>query len=96
MKEGDIVLVWRNLFDSQYKIADKWEEDPYEVVSQMEDTPVYCIKAVDNPKSPIRVLHRNMLHPARSVCEDEDQSIEDNVPLALSKANALMEAYFDV
>ena len=62
----------------------------------MDYTPVFHIKAVNNSKAPIRVLHRNMLHPARSVREDEDQSIEDNMPLALSKANALMEAYFDV
>ena len=64
LKVGDIVLVQRNLFDSQYKIADKLEEDPYEVVSQMDNTPVYRIKTVDNHKAPIRVLHRNMLHPA--------------------------------
>ena len=62
----------------------------------MDDTLVFHRKAVDNPKAPIRVLHRNMLHPARSVREDEDQSMEDKVALALSKANALMEAYFDV
>ena len=50
LKEGDIILVRRNLFDSQYKIADKWEDEPYSVVSQMDDTPVYCIKAMDNPR----------------------------------------------
>ena len=95
LKEGDIILVRRNLFDSQYKIADKWEEYPYQVVSQMDDTPVYRIKAVNNPRAPIRVLHRNMLHPAWSVHEDGDKSVEAE-SLALSKANALMEAYFDV
>ena len=93
---GDIVLVRRNLFDSQYKIADKWEEDPYEVISQMEDSPVFRIRAANRAAAPIRVLHRNMLHPARSVHEDEEHNIEEIVPMALSKANALMEAYFDV
>ena len=43
LKAGDIVLVRRNLFDSQYKIADKWEENPYEVISQMDDSPVFRI-----------------------------------------------------
>ena len=71
LKESNIILVCRNLFDSQYKIADKWEEEPYRVVSQMDDTPVYRIKAMDNPNAPTRVLHRNMLHPACSVCDDE-------------------------
>ena len=46
--------------------------------------------------APIRVLHRNMLHPARSVREDGDHHVEESVPVALSKANALMEAYFDI
>ena len=96
LKVGDIILVRRNLFDSQYKIADKWEEDPYEVISQMEDSPVFRIKASNKAAAPIRVLHRNMLHPARLVCEDEEHNIEEMVPIALSKANALMEAYFDV
>ena len=86
----------RNLFDSQYKIADKWEENPYEVISQMDDSPVFRIRAANNTAAPIRVLHRNMLHPARSVREDGDHNMEDIVPVALSKANALMEAYFDV
>ena len=41
LQPGDIVLVRKNLFDSNYKIADKWEEEPYMVESQMGDTPVY-------------------------------------------------------
>ena len=62
----------------------------------MDDTPVFCIRAVNKTTAPIRVLHRNMLHPARSVREDEEDNVEEEVPMALSKANALMEAYFDV
>ena len=64
----------------------------------MDDTPIYCIKAMDNPNASTRVLHRNMLHPAHSVCDDEgtpDTMVAREVPTALSKANALMEAYFD-
>ena len=62
----------------------------------MEDSPVFRIRAANKAAAPIRVLHRNMLHPARSVLEDEEHNIEEMVPMALSKANALMEAYFDV
>ena len=96
LKVGDIILVRRNLFDSQYKTADKWEDEPYRVVSQMEDTPVYWIQSIGNPKAPSRVLHRNMLHPACSVHEDDCQLMAGEMQTALSKANALMEAYFDV
>ena len=62
----------------------------------MEDSPVFRIRAANRAAAFIRVLHRNMLHPARSVHEDEEHNIEEIVPMALSKANALMEAYFDV
>ena len=85
MKEGDIVLVRRNLFDSQYKIADKWEEEPYRVVSQMDNSPVYCIKTMNNMKAPTHVLHRNMLYPARSVCEEINQPVEEEVPRSFQR-----------
>ena len=78
------------------KIADKWEDEPYRMVSQMEDTPVYRIQSIGNLKAPSWVLHRNMLHPAHSVHEDDCQLVAGEVQTALSKANALMEAYFDV
>ena len=96
LKEGDIILVQRNLFDSQYKIADKWEDEPYRVVSQMDDSPVYHIQSLDNPSAPCGVLHRNMLHPrvTCSVQEEDYQVVKREVPTALSKASALMEAYF--
>ena len=98
LKEANIILVRRNLFDSQYKITNKWEEEPYHVVSQMDDTPFYCIKAMENLNASTRVLHRNILHPARSVHDDEgtpDTAGAGEIPTALSKANARMEAYFN-
>ena len=66
------------------------------MVSQMEDTPVYRIQLIGNLKAPSQVPHQNMLHPARSVHEDDCQLMTGEVQTALSKANALMEAYFDV
>ena len=88
-------MVCQNLFDSQYKIAEKWEDEPYQVISQMDDTPVYRVKAVNSLKASVRVLHQNMLHLAHSVCEDDCQPLHREVPTALSKVNALMEAYFE-
>ena len=64
----------------------------------MDDTPVYRIKAMENPNAPTRVLHQNMLHPACSVREDEGTpgtAGAGEIPTELSKANALMEAYFN-
>ena len=108
LQPGDIVLVRKNLFDSNYKVADKWEDEPYMVESQMSDTPVYSVVQMA-PGSTSRILHRNMLHPVRSVLPIENdsqgsqQDQEGTVstepstegPLtALTKANILMEIYF--
>ena len=39
---GDLVLVKRKGFTSKHKIADKWEYEPYEIVSQhLDGLPVY-------------------------------------------------------
>ena len=78
------------------------------VESQMGDTPVYSVVQM-TPGSTSRILHRNMLHPARSVLSMENDSQENEQdqegsvltepstegPLsALAKANILMEIYF--
>ena len=53
-----MVLVKKRGFTSKHKIADKWETEPYEVVSQRSDgLPVYTV--VKNDRE--RTLHRNML-----------------------------------
>ena len=42
-----------------------------------------------------RVLHRSMLHPARSVEREEREDLVENFePQALAKANRLMEEHF--
>ena len=95
LEEGDIVLVRRKVFSSDYKITDKWEEEPYLVISQMGETPVYRVRLQSKPGAECRVLHRNMLHPARSINLEELEGA--NPPeTVLSKANALMDLYFDV
>ena len=55
---GDLVLVRRKGFTSKHKIADKWESEPYEIVSQHSDgLPVYTVMRNDRE----RTLHHNML-----------------------------------
>ena len=57
---GDLVLVKRKVFTTKHKIADKWETEPYEIVSQCSDgLPVYTVTR--NGRE--RTLHRNMLFP---------------------------------
>ena len=77
IEEGDIVLVRKNKWDTNYKISDKWENELCEVVRQYTDFPVYIIKPIDAPASKERVLHCNILqHPARSAMAEEDMSLE--------------------
>ena len=41
---GDLVLVKKKGFTLKHKIADKWETEPYEIVSQRSDgLPVYTV-----------------------------------------------------
>ena len=57
---GDLVLVKKKGFTSKHKIADKWETEPYEIVSQRSDGhPVYTVVRNDRE----RTLHHNMLFP---------------------------------
>ena len=56
----DLVLVKKKGFTSKHKIADKWETEPYEIVSQCSDgLPIYTVMRNDRE----RTLHRNMLFP---------------------------------
>ena len=96
LEPGDIVLVRKNAFGSDYKIADKWEEEPHEVISQYKNFPVFIIQSVVDQKAKEWVLHRNMLHPARSI-EWEEVIVdlqEGPQQEVLAKANCLMEIYF--
>ena len=55
---GDLVLVKKRGFASKHKIADKWETEPYEVVSQRSDgLPVCTVVRYERE----RTLHHNML-----------------------------------
>ena len=55
---GDLVLVKKKGFASKHKITDRWETEPYEIVSQRADgLPVYTVIRNDRE----RTLHRNML-----------------------------------
>ena len=82
---------------TNYKIADKWDDNLYEVISQREHGPFFAIQQLGSKKGEIQVVHHNMIHPARSVNrEDEQNTTESQTALALVKANTLMDILFSV
>ena len=57
---GDLVLVKRKGFVTKHKIADKWETEPYEIISQCSDGLLFYTVTRNGRE---RTLHRNMLFP---------------------------------
>ena len=89
----DIVLVRVKTFCNDQKVADKWKQSLYLVVEQMNDKPVFKIwplNAADDSRD--RILHRNMLFPLQS----KVQTDTGKTTTGLSKANQLMNLYFDI
>ena len=85
---------------TNYKIADKWNEELYEVISQRDDAPLFAIRqlgAKSQKEEELQVVHRNMIHPVRSVNREgeQDETVSQRV-LALAKANVLMDTLFSV
>ena len=89
---GDMVLVKQKGSSGTYKIDDKWETNPYQIIEQCindkgKPIPVFKLKEiVQDGKARLKTLHRNMLYPYRSVLEGDS-------PL-LMKCNMLMDIYF--
>lgn len=59
---GDLVLIRKWGLKGKHKLADKWEEVVYRVVSKEEDIPVYSV-VPDKGKGRERKLHRNHMLP---------------------------------
>lgn len=75
---GDRVLVKIVAFDGKHKIADKWEEEVYEVLEKPNgDIPVYVVQREDRTGRK-RTLHRNLLLPVGARLEKEPA--EDSIP----------------
>ena len=52
------------------KIADQWEDSQHQVLSQLEDQPLFRVHPVDAVADEnVRVLHRNMLFPVQTVTD---------------------------
>ena len=62
IEPGDLVLVRVKAFGPEHKIADRWEQAPYKVLSQLHNSPVFKVQPVDGEdENSIQVLHWNML-----------------------------------
>ena len=96
---GDIVLVRTKALGQDYKIADKWEHDPYIVLSQMGSKPVFKVKPKNaRNQEEIGILHWNMLYPIQSVQGDaQDVTAHSLVKsvMALTSDNLFMALHFD-
>ena len=55
LRNRDLVMVKINKFGTDHKIADKWEQDPWEVLSQADDSPLLTVQNVTTKE--IRELH---------------------------------------
>ena len=61
---GYTVLVRIKAFRIDRKITDKWEQQPYVVLEQMSNQPVFKLKPIgDDGENNVRTLHHNMLFP---------------------------------
>lgn len=75
---GDRVLVRIVAFDGKHKISDKWETDPYLVMSKPNDeAPVFVVQK-ENGQGRKRTLHRNLLLPIGFL--NTESNLERNNP----------------
>ncbi|XP_062386495.1 uncharacterized protein LOC134074829 [Sardina pilchardus] len=82
---GERVLVWDNRRRGKGKLSDRWESQPYVVVSQrQDDLPVYVVRPEGKP-GPERVLHRNLLRPCphypQTTAEGTEKQGNPSLPL---------------
>ena len=90
LREGDLVLVRIHVRGPDHKIADKWEQAPWEVLQTYEDSPL--IKVRNTKSGEIQKLHRNVLYPFRMV--DPSRDVNDNPTMILAKANVIADKHF--
>ena len=64
LQPGDRVLVKNVGLRGKQKLADRWERQPYIILSQPSpDIPVFTVKLENSRSKKIRTLHRNLLLP---------------------------------
>ena len=70
-----MVLVRIKALGQDHKIADKWEQNPYVVISQMGNQPVFKVQPRNvKDHEGIKILHQNMLYPIQMAQNDKQDS----------------------
>lgn len=78
---GDRVLVKNLSLRGKQKLADRWERQPYIILSQPNpDIPVYKVKPENSRSRRIRTLHRNLLLPFMGLPVKRTRVIHDPTP----------------
>ena len=96
LKAKDLVLMHAKATSGDHKIAYQWEDIQYQILSQLDDQPVFRVQSVDAVADEnIRVLHKNMLLPEQSVTDSDSMIADDGKYVALMKANLLMDINFN-
>ena len=95
---GDIVLVRVKAFGQDHNIADKWEQYPHIVLSQIGNQPIFKVQTQNaKGQDTMQILHQNTLDPIQST-QNSAQDSTDQMPVksvtALAKANLLMDLHF--
>ena len=100
LRPDDLVLVHVKAPSGYHKIIDWWENKQYQVLSQLDNQPVFRLQPVDAiTDENIRVLHRNMLFPIQTVTDRDliatttESANENRKHVALMKANVLMNIH---
>ena len=102
LSPDDLVLVHVKAPSGHHKIIDQWENKLCQVLSQLDNQPVFQVQPEDavNDEN-IRILHSNILFPIQTVTDQDlitttTESVNENRGhVALMKANALMNILFD-
>ena len=70
-------MVRQKGFTGKHKVADRWEKDYYEIISQKPNgIPVFVIKSLGKDKRE-RTLQRNMLYPLSFQVQSEHEQHDD-------------------
>ena len=75
----DLVLVQKVGVKGKHKIGDKWEHDPYIVISQPnDDIPVYEVRRDNSRAKKTRLLHRTLLLPFVGLPRLDEEDFEED------------------
>ena len=76
---GDLVLVQKVGVKCKHKIGDKWEHDPYIVISQPnDDIPVYEVRWENSRAKKTRLLRRTLLLPFVGLPRLDEEDFEED------------------